>query len=293
MKKKQEPEKENSERWLLTYSDMITLLMAFFIVLYAMSNIDVEKYKKLSTSLNSALGGSSSSTSATSGSSSGSGGSTSGKVNVTGLPTMGANDKLNVTGLDMGSDSSSSSAAQGSSGLWDSTGSQEKQFKKAQQDVTKYLKDNNLADSAAVEITDRGFQVSLKENILFDSAEASLRTDAMNKIISIGKILVNVEGKIRVEGNTDNLPIKNDRYNSNWQLSSMRASNVAELMVEKAGIDPNRISAVGYGEYKPVATNATPEGRAQNRRVDIIIISDKYNAVEGTGTETASTTPTK
>lgn len=291
MKKKKEPEKDSSGRWMLTYSDMITLLMAFFIVLYATSNINLEKYKKLSTSLNSALG-SSSSSSSSGGTGTGSGGSgsgkTGGKINVTGLPTMSANEKLNVSGLDFASSSSDDSSSgststQGSgSDLWYNDKSQAQEFQSAQKDFNKYVKDNNLGSDVTVGITTRGLEVSMKESILFNSAEAALKPDAMNKLISIGKILKNVEGKIRVEGNTDNLPIKNDRYNSNWQLSSIRASNVAELLIEKSGVDPSRVTAVGNGEYKPVASNATPEGRAQNRRVNIVIIDDKYDAVEGT-----------
>jgi chemotaxis protein MotB len=108
----------------------------------------------------------------------------------------------------------------------------------------------------------------------------SLFRDLGLTYIKLGQILSKTKSYIRVEGHTDNLPTHNDQFNSNWQLSSVRAANVAELLITNTGIDPSKVVAVGCGEYRPVASNQTAEGRAKNRRVEIIVVNDKYNQVE-------------
>ncbi len=92
-----------------------------------------------------------------------------------------------------------------------------------------------------------------------------------------------MDNYIRIEGHTDNVIISNELYHSNWQLSSIRASNVAEFLVSDGNINPNRVSAVGYGEYRPLQSNDSEDGRAQNRRVDIVILNSKYNVSETNG----------
>ena len=101
-----------------------------------------------------------------------------------------------------------------------------------------------------------------------------------SKLVSLATILNKIDNYVRVEGHTDNIPIKNEYFNSNWQLSSIRASNVVEFFIEKGNISPDRLSAVGYGEYRPISDNNSEDGRSKNRRVDILILNNKYDNIE-------------
>lgn len=104
--------------------------------------------------------------------------------------------------------------------------------------------------------------------------------DMKLKLVSLSTVLNKIDNYIRIEGHTDNVPIRNEYFSSNWQLSSTRASNVVEYLINNGGISPDRLSAVGYGEYRPVADNSTDQGRSKNRRVDILILNNKYDNIE-------------
>lgn len=241
MKKIEDEEKENSERWLLTYSDLITLLMIFFIIMYSMSKLDAVKYQNVAQSLNAAMGG--------------------------GRTMIGTTDSPSAPG-----DSKPA--------VVDTYTEQKDQMMKVKGDVDKYIKANNLQNDVVTEMDERGLVIRFKDSILFDTGQANIKSQFAGKIIKIGKILTKVSAYIRVEGHTDNVPIKNYQFNSNWQLSTTRATNVVELLISKSGIKPSRISAVGYGEYRPIASNKTQVGKAKNRRVDIILINSKYDTIE-------------
>jgi len=128
-----------------------------------------------------------------------------------------------------------------------------------------------------VELDARGLLLRFKENVLFDSGKADLKPDAMKILSFLGKVLNQpefAERYMRVEGHTDNVPIRTVRFPSNWELSTGRASSVIRYYIENSQLRPDRFTASGYGEYYPVANNDTPEGRALNRRVDIVILRD-------------------
>ena len=146
--------------------------------------------------------------------------------------------------------------------------------------LDKYLKDNNMSNEVTSKVEERGLVVSLNDTLFFDSAQAVIKPESQKKLIEMGKILNQLGNYIRIEGHTDNVPINNSEFSSNWQLSAIRATNVTELLINKAGIAPERLSSVGYGEYRPIADNSTEAGRAKNRRVDIIIMNTKYNQIE-------------
>ncbi|KOA21500.1 motility protein B [Clostridium homopropionicum DSM 5847] len=234
-----EEEKEaNNERWLLTYSDLITLLMIFFVIMYAMSNISVEKYKKIAESFNIAFSGGQSILEQDTSTSEG-------------TPTPIVEKDL-----------------------------EQAKMEQLKQEVDKYLANNNLSSSVSTEIEERGLVVRLNDTLFFESGKAEVKEDALKKLIQIGNILKQEDNYIRIEGNTDNKPINTYMFKSNWQLSAVRASNVVQLLIEKCNYSPEKLSSVGYGEYRPVATNNTKEGRAKNRRIDIVIMNTKYNTVE-------------
>lgn len=235
-----EEEKEaNNERWLLTYSDLITLLMIFFVIMYASSNIDASKYKKMSESFKSAFGG--------------------------GKTIVGQEDM---------------ERSKGKPTPIVSKDPEQQKMNQLKGEVDKYLKSNNLDKNVITKVEERGLVVSLNDTLFFESGKAEVRSDTLKKLVQIGNILKHENNYIRIEGNTDNQPINNDEFKSNWQLSAIRAANVVQLFVEKCEFSPEKLSSVGYGEYRPLADNRTEEGRAKNRRIDIVIMSNKFNKVE-------------
>ncbi|HEK8830171.1 TPA: OmpA family protein [Clostridioides difficile] len=236
----EDEKEENNERGLLTYSDLITLLMIFFVIMYSMSNVDAEKYKQLSQSLNSAFGGSS-------------GVIEGGNSKIEPVVEPGSNDLDTL---------------------------QNAKFKKIGEEIQKYLNENGMANSVSLRVQDRGLVISLKDTILFDTGKAIVKDNSRDKIIQIGKMLNEMNSYMRVEGHTDNMSIKNSEFKSNWDLSVMRATNVVQLLIDNAGIAPDKLSAVGYGEFRPIAENSSEEGRSKNRRVDIVLVDSKYDNVE-------------
>ncbi len=242
-------EKENGERWLLTYSDLITLLMILFVIMYAMSNVDEAKYAQLASSLNSAMG---------------SGGSTPTMIGAGGPSTA-------VVGVDsVALDGSSSDA---------STQAEQTKLEGLKKQVDSYLQKNGLAQSASATIQERGLAISIQDTLIFDSGNADLKPGTEAKIIEIGKMLSSIDNYINVEGNTDNVAINTNKFMDNWALASSRADNVLRVLL-KAGIQPAKISSNSHGESRPVATNDTAEGKAANRRVDIVILDNKFSTSE-------------
>ena len=119
----------------------------------------------------------------------------------------------------------------------------------------------------------RGVIISIKDRMFFKTGSAEIKDEAMEALNDIGGYLSRIPNKILIEGHTDNIPIHTKKYPSNWELSAARAINVAKYLIKRYNIDPSRVSATGYAEYRPIAPNDTPEGRAKNRRVDIVILN--------------------
>lgn len=245
---KKQPEKENGERWLLTYSDLITLLMILFVVMYAMSSVDKTKYRQLATSLSSSLGGGSGVTNVAN-----TGGST---TNV-----IGAADNV-ILETDAVSQAEKS------------------KLEALKKEVDTYLDKNNLSSSATTNIQERGLVISISDALMFDIGSADIKTNYEGKIIEIGKMLTTINNYIVVEGNTDNIPINTAAFKDNWDLASARGNNVMRVLLDKSGIQPSRISAKSNGQYRPIVANDTDAGRARNRRVDIVILDNKYSSTE-------------
>ncbi|WP_315082260.1 flagellar motor protein MotB [uncultured Clostridium sp.] len=235
MRKKRE-NKENSERWLLTYSDLITLLMVLFVVLYASSNVDKQKYKQISDSFKQAF----------------SIGDAPGAIKETNENSI-VNDAVMV---------------------------ESEKLDTAKSKVDELIKEYNLEGSISTQIQERGLIISFNDNVFFNSGDATIKNEYKQKLISISKILNDIDNYIRVEGNTDNVAINTENFHSNWQLSAIRAANVVEFLVKDGNISSGRLSAIGYGEYRPIKSNDSEEGRAANRRVDIVILNNEYNKSE-------------
>jgi len=285
MKKRrtEEPEKENGDRWLLTYSDLITLLMIFFVVLYSMSIVDANKFKAMAESLSVTLGSGTPSTIDLATDPAGP------SMFETGSPTSQAT----VPGTTDDSDNTvDTEGASGDSSLSEGNFTQENMtIEQIKVILDKYAVDNGIQTKLVTSIEERGLVVSIQDTLLFESGSATITPSARQILNQISFVLATSPNYIKVEGHTDNLPIRTEQFPSNWELSVLRATNVVHIMSTEGGISPERLSATGYGEYRPIVSNDTEAGRARNRRVDLVILRSKYDLTEpsnhnpGTGTE--------
>jgi len=143
--------------------------------------------------------------------------------------------------------------------------------------VELFIKENQLENNVTLILNERGLLIRMLDATLFDSGKAEIREESKYIIGGIADVIKKTENYVRIEGHTDNVPINTFRYPSNWELSTARAVNVLKYLIENHDVEPERLSAVGYGEYHPIDTNETPEGRQNNRRVDIMIIRTNKN----------------
>lgn len=258
MSKKQKHEKEpNHERWLLSYADFITLLFVFFVILYSMSSVDAQKYKAVSEAFNVALGG--------------------GKSIIELNGGAGSTDKTGDQKAQETEPQKQENTPPSGNGNQKGEADTMQQLKK---ELDTYLGQKGMTTSVSSVINERGLEVSLNDAEFFDSGRAEIKPGSREKIIEIGKILSKMQNYVRVEGHTDNRPISTSEFKSNWELSVIRATTVTKLLISEAGIPSSKIAAVGYGEFRPKGDNNTEQGRAQNRRVDIVILDSKYNGAE-------------
>lgn len=238
------------ERWLLSYSDFITLLFAFFVVLFATTYRDKEAIRRLSRAIHNGF------------QSMGAFSQDEGGVHSVAVSLYEpADTPQHAQAAQLRLDEARAASAMDVTDL----------RRKLQAAMGKELEDHEMS----MEVTPEGFVVSLKELGFFNSGQAELLPGAAEKIKKIAKILSRPELDLRVEGHSDDQPIHNAQFRSNWELSMGRAMAVLELIVDGAGFDPTHISASGYGQYRPVADNSTPEGRRMNRRVDIVVVERK------------------
>jgi len=255
----------NHERWLVSYADFITLLFAFFVVLYASSQVDQRKVGKLALAIQVAfqeLGVFPAST-------------TQIPLNInepTPFATVQAieNAKRNT---DLAHVSPSPN------GPLDVI-SDEANLSTLQSELQQALQHEIALHAVALHRETDGLVISLREFGFFDSGSASIKTSAMPALDRIAAILAIRNCRLRIEGHTDNVPIHTAQMASNWELSTARSTELVRLLIQRYRFSPERLSAAGFAEYHPIAGNDTPEGRAQNRRVDLVILSEH---VVGTG----------
>lgn len=246
-RKKNQHEKEpNHERWLVSYADFITLLFAVFVTLYAMSQTDKKKAEEVLQSMRESFGYSTTSAGAK---------PTvidTGSMSV--IPSMHKMTQAPKRGKSRGG---------------------EQEFKAAKASIEAYLLKAGASEKVAVSISQRGLVVSLKEAGFFDSGSASLKAASLTLLNDVISSLSSYSNSVRIEGHTDNVPISSRDFPSNWELSTSRATSVLQYLTRQEDFDPSKISAAGYGEYRPVADNASAEGRGKNRRVDIVLLNEQ------------------
>jgi chemotaxis protein MotB len=254
MSKKKHPEHVNHERWLVSYADFITLLFAFFVVLFASGQSDKTKQKKAAAAISSAFAQMAifdphSTTPALT------------DAAGAGSPTTPVPVELPIATQDAGYAESKTDAAMNPELLREHV---EQLIQKQVASGGMKLSDLTLTP------TPEGLVLSLQEGGFFTSASAELRPSAIPTLESIAAQLPATP--IRIEGHTDNLPMHSAQYASNWELSSARASVITRFLLEHSHANPAQLSVAGYAEFHPVASNATEEGRARNRRVDIVFL---------------------
>lgn len=147
------------------------------------------------------------------------------------------------------------------------------QLQGIERQLSEFITLQGLTGTVQVEREERGLVVRFADQVFFDLGKADLKPEAVEILNRLGPILKGIPNPIRIEGHTDNLPINTAQFPSNWELSTYRATRVIRYFIEELGFSPDKLSAAGYGEYRPIADNDTPEGRSLNRRVDIVIIS--------------------
>ncbi len=264
-----EAEKENGERWLLTYADLITLLMIFFVVLYSISKVDANKFQAIADSLSKALGGGTPARIEISNSISGP------KPMVSGNPPA----KSSSSGPE-NQDKPPADASQAKNQGQGNANQENMTIEGIKAQLDKFAADNHIQTSLVSSIEERGLVVSIRDTLLFDSGKAEITPRAHEILAMVSSVLAAAPNYIKVEGHTDNVPIQTAQFPSNWELSVLRATNVVQLLISEGHIASVRLSATGYGEYRPVATNDTDAGRARNRRVDLVILRSKYDLTE-------------
>jgi chemotaxis protein MotB len=249
-RKKKHPAHENHERWLVSYADFITLLFAFFVVLYASSQVDKKKMGQLAFAIQTAF------------------------------QEMGVFQGKNIgppTEDGGGGAAQPRSASEELARMMPpkvvgppinrpDIGTLKRELEQA-------LAPEIARHEIALHIGADGLVISLREMGFFDSGSAVMRKDSEKSFDRVAELIKQYPCSVRVEGHTDNVPIHTSQFKSNWELSTARATEVIRKLILEHGFAPERLSASGYGEFHPAATNATIEGRQANRRVDLVILT--------------------
>ncbi|HVM41053.1 MAG TPA: flagellar motor protein MotB [Acidimicrobiia bacterium] len=248
------------ERWLVSYADMITLLMALFVILFALGRLDLAKLEKFQEGFSAGLG-------ENLGVNLGSGGGSGAGVLDGGPSPVGA-----VKALEEAAEAEEAAAAD------------QARLQKVRERIVDDLRASDLADKVKFRIDARGLVVSVvTDEVLFDLGKADLRPEGSVVLDGLARSLAELSNQLIVEGHTDDRPINGGRFPTNWELSTARATTVLRYLLDRHGIAPNRISASGYADQQPIVPNDSDANRDRNRRVEIIVVSAQFaEATQGT-----------
>jgi chemotaxis protein MotB len=248
------PEHDNHERWMVSYADFITLLFAFFVVMYGISSVNEGKYKVFSVSVNQAFGAN-------------------GKAGEGSAVHLSEEEIFFKSLVD-----------RRNARLAEKQRKQNERMQNLAQTLNGAMASFVKSGQMNVSQNGRGVELEINASALFNQGEADIQPEARKTLADAAKVLADNDFAIEVEGHTDNMPISTNRFPSNWELSSARASSVVRLFIDQ-GIVAKRLKAVGEADNQPVVPNDTAEGRARNRRVTITVLSPEPEA------EPASATP--
>jgi len=235
------------DRWLISYADFITLLFALFVILFATANADQKKQMQVAQAIDAAFKSLGIFPDATR------------KPAKDLNPTGGMEQPLTPMNIVMGEDVLSPARVK-------------EDLDGLRRDLQQRLSNQVAQHTVSIEMGRNGLVISLREAGFFNSGSAAPRPEALATLRQIAASLARTPYDLRVEGHTDNVPIHTDNFDSNWELSAARATRIARLFLELRAIAADRLSAAGYAEFHPVDSNATPEGRGLNRRVDLVVL---------------------
>jgi chemotaxis protein MotB len=265
-RKKKAAEHPNHERWLVSYADFITLLFAFFVVLFSSSQVDKRKVGKIAAAIQEAFQQMGIFQTANS------------RVPmVTADPLPAENIQLIENGKGMSDRGQMASPFEKMLGSPNS----QKDLGALRKQLTGALAPEIERHEVVLKANREGLVISLQEIGFFDSGSAELRPGSEAAVQRIAQVVGAEPNNVRIEGHTDNVPIHNSHFASNWELSTARATEMIRLFITHYNFPATRLSAAGYAEYHPVASNATVDGRAQNRRVDIVVLASPPEGLEG------------
>jgi chemotaxis protein MotB len=254
-KRREEEEAEEGERWLITYADMITLLMVFFVVLYSMANTDLKKFAAVAKAMQVAF-------------------------NVGG----GLGEKSGeIIGGATGGIGSGANFFQG-------LPPRQRDFASVTATLSSFASQAGIHGEISVNMNTEGIVISLSNALLFEPGSAEVRLESVETLQKVAEILKTTDHLVRVEGHTDNIPTNSPMYPTNWELSVARAVAIVRFLVEEEGIPPERLSAAGYAEFKPRVANDSRANRALNRRADIVIVYPEQSRSFTIGSPTDTTT---
>ena len=231
----------NHERWLVSYADFITLLFAFFVVMYSTAQVDKQKVGKLALSIQVAF-------------------NELGVFPGSAVPSSPPGMQLPLA--------PNNQLPPGDS----------EDLTSLQSELEKSLEPEILRNEVAIISVPDGLVISLREVGFFDSGSSTMQAHANDAFRRIAELLLRYPHRIRIEGHTDNVPIHNPHFASNWQLSTARATELVQVLIDQYQFPPQRLSAAGYAQYHPVASNDSVDGRAQNRRVDVLVLGSQVTA---------------
>ncbi len=250
------------ESWLIPYADILTLLLALFIVLFASSSVDAKKFDLMSRVFNDMFIGGTGSME---------------------YQNPVVEDKISETEQkkdngDLTKQPNNQAKELTEKQKLEAFKQQDKNdLKKIQAKIDQYILQNNLTGKYTTKLTDEGLLLTLRDSILFQSGQAEVNSSYTNSALELSKLLeLDVPRNIVISGHTDNIPIHNAKFSSNWELSVMRAVNFMMLLIKNPDLDPRVFSAKGYGEFKPLTSNDTAAGRTKNRRVEVLILPRKF-----------------
>ncbi|HBM81497.1 MAG: OmpA family protein [Clostridiales bacterium] len=238
MSRRKAQKKEISQAWLTTYSDTLTLILTFFVFLYSFALVDIRKFKAAANSINSAFGS---------------------KVAMFQLDENGGDAPI-VGSVNPSNNSGTQNEAASNA-------------KKLNDKINEFVNTNSLKDYVVVRQGSRGTYIEFKDKVLFDTGKSEIKDKGVSVLMKIAELIRNLPCDVEIEGHTDNVPIENSKFSSNWELSSARAINVLNFFTDNRGLQADRFSISAYGEYSPIASNDTPEGKALNRNVRILIVA--------------------
>lgn len=260
-RRKRKPDtRESRDRWMITYADLITLLLIFFVILYAMSSLDTDKYNIVTGSLSETF--KSGSTVLEDGNGILEAGKTLENKPETTSPTATPNNP-----------SDQKTVAEVPTARELAFREQEAKLAELMGVITSYVEKNNLGDQIYIADKPQGIEITLSDRFLFDIGKAELKSPALPALQQLSGLFQNIGATISIEGHTDNTPVSSaSRYKDNWELSGARALSVLRFFLEQGGLHPDNFQYAGYADTRPSADNTTAAGQQKNRRVELIVL---------------------